>query len=199
MDQNASPNASEQRGRGLTSKAPDELDDPGSEAHTTGPSIRDEDARTKPKNLQDTMEHVRERSEERVSENSAKRAGDEPDDQGGTENIPGDVQSVQKVPMNVGNECVDGTDAPEQYRAPGGHSGNQGELKVVEDDSSRENVVCSGKHNGICPRSEEDECVVEINALCRENGPGGHRGEWETSRAVERDWRRKFDESLMCQ
>ena len=81
MDQNASPNASEQRGRGLTSKAPDELDDLGSEVHTTGPSIHNEDARTRPKNLQDTMEHIRERSEERVSENSAKRAGDEPDDQ----------------------------------------------------------------------------------------------------------------------
>ena len=81
---------------------------------------------------------------------------------------------------------------------PGGHSGNQGELKVVKDDSSCENVACSGKHNGICPRSEEDGYVIEINVLCRENGPGGHRGEWETSRAVERDWRRKFDVSVRC-
>ena len=63
------------------------------------------------------MEHVREWSEERVSENSAKRAGDEPDNQGGEANVPGDVQSVQKVPRNIRNECVDGTDAPEQYRA----------------------------------------------------------------------------------
>jgi hypothetical protein len=75
----------------------------------------------------------------------------------------------------------------------------KGELKAVEDNLSRENVFCSSKHNGICPISEEDECVIEINALCRETGPGGHRGEWETSRAVERDRRHEFDESLMCQ
>jgi hypothetical protein len=69
------------------------------------------------------MQHVRKWSEERVRENS-KRAGDEPDDQGSEANVPGDVQSVQKVPRNIRNECVDGMDAPEQYRAPGGHSGN---------------------------------------------------------------------------
>ena len=91
--------------------------------------------------------------------------------------MPGGVQSVQEGPEGVRDEHVDGTNAPCRHRDPGERLDLQMESRGVEVDQDRRKVVDSAGHDGIRPRSKGNERVVETNALCRDNRPGGHSGE----------------------
>ena len=71
---------------------------------------------------------------------------------------------------------------PSRDRDPGGHSGGQVELRVIEGGSGRYKVVYCAGYDWIRPRTDGNERVVETNAQCRDRGPGGRLGEqvrWE--------------------
>ena len=62
-------------------------------------------------------------------------------------------------------------------------------MRGVEVNSDHQNVVDDAGCDWICPRSEENERVVETNAQRRDRGPGGAEGDQVESRAVEYNWK----------
>ena len=148
--------------------------DPGDEADASAASRSVEDVGKRPKKLRKASKRVRERSKRKDQQNSSSRPREEPDDPGGETAVPGGVHSVQESPRMVSNERADETDAPRRYWPPGGCLELQGESEVIEGEPDPTNVVDHTGYDGKGPRSDGSERVVEMNAPCRENRPGGH-------------------------
>ena len=91
----------------------------------------------------------------------------------------------QKRPRRVRNEPVDGTNSPCRDRAPECPRGEQEPPRAVEGDSDRANAVNGGGCDGERTRSKDNERDGGTNAPSGDTGPGGHRGEEESSRGVE--------------
>ena len=161
------------------------------EADASGASGHVEDARKRPKKLHNASVHVGERLERRGEENSPGRAPEDPDEPGGETAAPGEHQDHRGCHEGDGKRRDDAINAPRRETGPGGQLGEQVRPGHVEDVWDRRNVVDSGGYDGIDPRSDENERVVETNALRRGIGPGGHRGEQEATGDVERDWKRQ--------
>jgi len=69
--------------------------------------------------------------------------------------------------------------------------GGQEARRAVEVDWGRQRVSNRGEHDGIHTSTEENEHVVETNALCRETEPGCHSGEGDKLGDAETDWDRR--------
>ena len=96
-------------------------------------------------------------------------------------------------PGNERNERGGDANPPSRDRDPGGHSGGQVELRVVEGGSGRHKVVDRAGYDWIHPRTDGNERVVETNAQCRDGGPGGRFGEQVGLEDIEGDRERQSD------
>ena len=167
--------------------------DPGGEADTSAVSRCVDDASNVPKKLREASEQVRERSEQRIEQDSPKRAQSgraEPSREAG---MMDDSQSHQERPRSVSDERVDRTNAPYRRNGLGGHLGEPEASRGVEGVRDRGTVVNGAEHDGVCPRSDGNTRGVVPNPPCREVEPGHHIGEPKASRDVESDWDRWSD------
>ena len=170
-----------------------ELGDPSSEADTSRASGRAEETREKSKKLQNVSEQVRERSEQRIEQDSPKRAQSgraEPSREAG---MTDDSQSHQERPRSFRNQHVNETNAPCRRNGPGGHLGEPEASRGVEGVRHCGKVVDGAEHNGIRPSSRGNEHKLETNAPCRAVEPGDHIGDREASREVKGNWSRESD------
>ena len=119
------------------------------------------------KNAGNTSEHKCECSKPKEEENPPEGPGEEPYDPGGETTAPGAPHDVREGPRNVrkDSECADETDTPCQHRDPGGHFDLQRDSRVAEGGPDHPKVVGDAGYNGEHPRSEENKCGVNMNAL----------------------------------
>jgi hypothetical protein len=136
-----------------------------------------EDVGKKSKKLRKASKRVRKQSEQISQQNSPKEARDELHDPGGEADAPGDPESDPQGPRGGANDDCGDTNAPGRATGPGGHLEWQEESRGVEVSRDRQKDVDGAEYDGNRPRSEENEHVVETNALHRVAGPGGHLGE----------------------
>ena len=145
------------------------------------------------KKLWNASELERKRSKRKDEDNSPGRPREEPDEARGEAVASGGVQSHLERTRTMENERVVETNALRRDTRSGRHAVELEASRVAEGDWDSTNVAKGADHDGICPRSDGNERVVETNASCRGNCPGGHLSEPEASKGVEGDWKRQID------
>ena len=93
--------------------------------------MRDEDARSRQKNLPSRLEPVQEHLEQ-WEENSPRNAPEDPDEPGGETAALGELQGHNRSPEEDGKQRDDATNASYRDTDPGGHRVEQDMSRPVE-------------------------------------------------------------------
>jgi hypothetical protein len=109
-----------------------------------------------------------------IEETSPGKAQGEP---GSETAMPYSPHSTQERPRRHINICVGDMNVPSRITGPRGHLGVEWESGGVKVDWGRRKVIEGARYDGICPRSEANKHVDEMNMSHRDRGPEGHLGE----------------------
>ena len=120
-----------------------------------------EDAGEQLKKPQSASEHEHKHSKRKEEQNSPSRPREEPDEARGEAVASGGVQSHLERTRTMENERVVETNALRRDTRSGRHAVELEASRVAEGDWDRANVAKGADHDGICPRSDGNERVVE--------------------------------------